>query len=300
MVVYHTAFDLSARSLIPVDITRDPGWIVFARSIASTFLLLVGVGLVLATQQRPQNPALSPPSRADRRRRLPGQPGDLVGRAGCLHLLRHSAPDRAGQRARPALRAVAAELGGGAGGRRRDRAALPLFQPGLRLAAAVVGRACRPPPRQTVDYVPVFPWFGVVLAGIVVGRLFVADFSDSAFARWRPENWAGKAAAWAGRWSLRHLPGPPADPLWAFVGGKPAAVAERNGAPAQFHGSVQPGLPPAGARRHHLQHVLRLHVHQSRRHRPDDACGRWRTSLTDQRSRWDGILAACRPPDSTN
>ena len=51
MVVYHTAFDLSARSLIPVDILRDPAWIVFARSIASTFLLLVGVGLVLATRR---------------------------------------------------------------------------------------------------------------------------------------------------------------------------------------------------------------------------------------------------------
>ncbi len=25
MVVYHTAFDLSDRSLIPVDVTRDPG-----------------------------------------------------------------------------------------------------------------------------------------------------------------------------------------------------------------------------------------------------------------------------------
>jgi uncharacterized membrane protein len=50
MAIYHGAFDLSARSLIPVNVLAEPGWIVFARSIAGSFLVLVGIGLVLATR----------------------------------------------------------------------------------------------------------------------------------------------------------------------------------------------------------------------------------------------------------
>ena len=201
MVVYHTAFDLSARSLLPVDITRDLGWIVFARSIASTFLLLVGVGLVLATQNGLRlQPYL-------RRLGLIAGSACLVSLAtwfiepdvfvffGILHQIALAsvlalpfvlwlpswvvAPVAAGVIALPFLYTS------------------PLFDwPPLWW----VGLSATTP--QTVDYVPVFPWFGVVLAGIVVGRLFVADFRNSAFSRWRPENWAGKAAAWAGRWSL--------------------------------------------------------------------------------------------------
>ncbi len=54
----------------------------------------------------------------------------------------------------------------------------------------------------TVDYVPIFPWFGVVLAGIVVGRLVVAGLLDTPLARWRPTGPAGRAVVWVGRWSL--------------------------------------------------------------------------------------------------
>ena len=79
MVVYHTAFDLSVRRLIPVDVTSNPGWVVFARLIAGTFLALVGVGLVLATRRGLNLDVVPSTPRAGRRRGAAGQSRDLVG-----------------------------------------------------------------------------------------------------------------------------------------------------------------------------------------------------------------------------
>jgi uncharacterized membrane protein len=55
-------------------------------------------------------------------------------------------------------------------------------------------------PPITVDYVPVFPWFGVVLAGVVVGRLLVSH--GGSLWRWRPANIVARGLTRAGRWSL--------------------------------------------------------------------------------------------------
>ena len=48
MVIYHAAWDLSFLGLIETDIRDHTGWILFARAIAASFLVLVGIGLVLA------------------------------------------------------------------------------------------------------------------------------------------------------------------------------------------------------------------------------------------------------------
>ena len=48
MVIYHFSWDLTALQFIATDVTREPGWRLFARSIATSFLILVGIGLVLA------------------------------------------------------------------------------------------------------------------------------------------------------------------------------------------------------------------------------------------------------------
>lgn len=48
MVVYHTAWDLSQLDFIVTDITVSAPWQAFARLIAGSFLVLVGVSLVLA------------------------------------------------------------------------------------------------------------------------------------------------------------------------------------------------------------------------------------------------------------
>src|SRR6185503_12461180 len=47
MVVYHFAWDLADFHLVGWDVAAGPIWRLFARSIASSFLILVGVSLVL-------------------------------------------------------------------------------------------------------------------------------------------------------------------------------------------------------------------------------------------------------------
>jgi hypothetical protein len=51
MVVYHFSWDLSYFGFVSVNVAADPGWKAFARTIAGTFVTLVGVSLVLATRQ---------------------------------------------------------------------------------------------------------------------------------------------------------------------------------------------------------------------------------------------------------
>src|SRR5690606_22149760 len=48
MAIYHLCWDLSYFRFIPVDVGYDPGWVLFARSILFSFMVLVGIGLVLA------------------------------------------------------------------------------------------------------------------------------------------------------------------------------------------------------------------------------------------------------------
>lgn len=198
MVVYHTAFDLSSFRLIATDVPSDLGWKIFARLIAGTFLFLVGVNLTLATRRGIVWPAYF------RRLALIAGAALLVTLGtwwfdpatfvffGILHEIA-----LASVLALPFLRlpspvvaAVAAFV-----------LALPWFftHPIFDWWPLLwVGLQTVPP--VSVDYVPVFPWFGVVLAGVVGGRL-IATYRER-IAAWRP---GGALAGWltvAGRWSL--------------------------------------------------------------------------------------------------
>lgn len=198
MVVYHTAFDLYADRLIATDIFADLGWKTLARATASTFLALVGMGMVLSTR-----------GGFDLQRYL-RRLGLIAGGAAAVSLatwwfdpatfvffgILHEIA-AASVLALPFLwlpSAVAAAAGAGV-------IALPFFfsNPVFDTPALWwVGLSTAPP--VTVDYVPIFPWFGVVLIGIVVGRLVVRH--QATIARFRPRSVLTRALAFGGRHTL--------------------------------------------------------------------------------------------------
>ena len=198
MVAYHIAFDLSSFRLIATDVPSDLGWKIFARLIAGTFLFLVGVNLVLATRH-----GIVWPAYLRRLALIVGaaalvtlgtwwfDPGTFVF-FGILHAIA-----AASVLALPFLRLPGAVVAIAAA----FFLALPwFFANAVFNTPALIWIGLSTVPPVSVDFVPVFPWFGVVLAGIVGGR-FVAEHRDR-IAAWRP---GGRLARWltfAGRWSL--------------------------------------------------------------------------------------------------
>jgi uncharacterized membrane protein len=174
MIIFHGAWDLSQAELISTDISTHQGWQLFARTIAASFLTLVGVSLVLGHGQAA---GLGGFRRAAfvRRWMLVAGAAMLVSLGtwfampdawiffGILHNIALSSLLAVAFLALPwPLIGAAAML----------VLALPfalrssLFDPPW---AIWTGLAKRVP--DSVDFVPLFPWFGCVLLGIVLARL---------------------------------------------------------------------------------------------------------------------------------
>jgi uncharacterized membrane protein len=200
MIMYHFSWDLSFFKLIETNILQVAAWRWFARGIAGSFLLLAGVSLALA--------------HAHGFRKLPFLKRILkVGGAalavtlvtffafpqsyiffGILHCITISSllalPFL---RLHPALILIAA--------------AFCLIVPWLFTSHAFdasylgwLGLGSSDP--VTNDYVPIFPWFGMVLIGVTIGKVFVSQQVTMALARWRSSNPISNALIWAGRKSL--------------------------------------------------------------------------------------------------
>lgn len=200
MAIYHGAWDASHLGLTSVDVVNHPGWRLFARAIATSFLLLVGFSLVLAHGNGIRWQAFL------RRLAVIAAAAATITIAtlfafpqsyiffGILHCIALSS-----LLALPFLRLppVAPAATGIAVVAAPWLVALPLFDlPAL----AFVGLGTQVPVSN--DYVPLFPWSGPVLLGVAAGRLAV----DRGLTAWlrtsRTPGMVERVIAWTGRHSL--------------------------------------------------------------------------------------------------
>lgn len=197
MVAYHLSWDLDFLGFARLELLENPFWLAARTAILGSFLLLVGVGLVLAA------------ARGFDRRRFLRRLGLLAGAAGAVSAVSYAQfPDSPIFFGVLHHIAVASVLGlaflrlpawvnaaiGVAVWALPDLTSVPLFDhPALQW----IGLMTFPP--DSNDYVPLFPWFGIVLWGIALGQLWRGR---GALAAWRPEGAGGRALAWMGRWSL--------------------------------------------------------------------------------------------------
>lgn len=200
MVIYHCSWDLSYYGFLPVDVGYDPGWVLFARSILFSFMALVGVGLVLGHGQGVRWKRFW-------KRTLFIAIGALLITLGTWITFPQSfvyfgvlhAIALFSLLALPFLFTpvwLTALVGGAVIGLHfvyRDA----LFN---NVALSWIGFWDVPP--LTNDLVPLFPWFGVVLAGIVAARLARGSRLEAGLAKIQPRNGAARFLGWMGRWSL--------------------------------------------------------------------------------------------------
>ncbi len=200
MMTYHGAWDVAYLRLVRFDPSGSLPWRLYAHLIAGSFLFLAGVSLVLATRNGFRTvPYL---------RRL----GTILAGAALVSVATYFVMPQgwvyfgilhqialASIIALPFLRLpplvtalVAAFV-----------IALPNFVSSEIFAAPWfwwVGLA--PVVQTSFDYVPVFPWTGVVLAGVAAAKFAVASGLDLRLARWQPQNRLARLLAFGGRHSL--------------------------------------------------------------------------------------------------
>jgi uncharacterized membrane protein len=195
MVAYHFSFDLRYFGLTQWDFYRDPFWLNARTLILSSFLLIAGISMALAQRGGPT------PARFWRHVAMIAACALAVSAAsyllfpeswiwfGVLHAIAASLV-----LARPLVRRPALALAVGAA----MIAAGNLYSSAMfdNRALGWLGFMTAKP--RTEDYVPLFPWTGVLLVGISAGHaLLRAEMRPIAFAtRW--PRWMG----WLGRHSL--------------------------------------------------------------------------------------------------
>lgn len=199
MFVYHFCFDLRYFGVIQQNFNVDPFWLAARTLILSSFLLLVGVSLALATQ---------------RGIRWRGFWRRLELLAGCALLV------SVGSYAMfptswiffGVLHHIALASLLGLAFLRLDWANLPIGLVLILLGAFVklpafdrsalqwIGLMTYKP--VTEDYVPLLPWFGVVLLGIFAGRRFLDQSSFALARRWARAGHVVRFLTFAGRHSL--------------------------------------------------------------------------------------------------
>jgi len=199
MIAYHFCFDLNYYRVLSIDFNNAPFWLGARAFIVSLFLLLVGVSLHLATRRGLNWP------RYLRRLGLLIAAAALVSAAsyqmfpqtfiyfGILHFI-----------ALASLLGLAftrfywLNLCAGLGA---ITAGLLYHNPAFdsRMRGWIGFMTFKPP---TEDYVPLLPWFGVVLIGMFLGRWLFGRDPIPSLLRWQATAKGSRLLAFGGRHSL--------------------------------------------------------------------------------------------------
>ena len=196
MVIYHSAWFASDYGLIDLDISHSLPWRIFQKSIASTFFILVGVGLSLAVQL-----SLSPRRYLRRLAKIVGCAAVVTATSAVLDPARLTTFGILHAIAVCSVLALPAAMGPGwlavllglpmiaAGAMVRH----PLFD---HPALGWVGLSTTVAP--TFDHQPLLPWLGVVLLGVALGE----RLPRLSISRWAGSGRLPRWLARAGRHSL--------------------------------------------------------------------------------------------------
>ena len=200
VVLFHIGWDLDFSGLLPGNLSRHPAWLLFGRSLAGTFMVLVGVSLALAHGSRIRwRPffnrlwvivAAAVAISAATRLVFP----EAFIYFGILHAIAAASLIGVFFVPLPAL----TSFGAGAA-----MLIFPsLFSDSLFDARwlAWIGFAETPPISN--DYVPIFPWAGLTLMGLGLTKAGIARGYDTWFLKHEPAGPTVMALGWLGRHSL--------------------------------------------------------------------------------------------------
>lgn len=179
MIIFHIFFDLHAFYGLPIDPDTAPWLIVFGDIAKNLFLLLVGISFVISYDRQVQRGA----TRKDIRRKFIPRGLRIIGygiiitivtylfdaqtyvRFGILHLIGVSIlllPFFVRIRWNTPVALICIALG-------------PLVASQSVSTSLLLPFGLMYPGFMSIDYFPLFPWFGVVLIGLVVGRFVYID-----------------------------------------------------------------------------------------------------------------------------
>jgi len=199
MFVFHFSYDLNFFGYVQINFLEEPFWANFRRVIVSSFLLLVGISIVLANRQKLNIQKFT------RRLIL------LIGYAALVSLGSYFMfPESYIYFGILHFIAVASVLG---------LFFRKFYWLNLVLGSVLVlldslysnvffnapsinwlGLMTYLP--HTEDYVPLIPWFGVVLIGMFIGKTLFADNNTPTWLAWNATNPITKTLAFGGRHSL--------------------------------------------------------------------------------------------------
>lgn len=200
MAIYHFTFDLEMFGYLAPGTAVTGGWAIFARTIAGSFLFLVGVGLYIGhgagIRWRPFLRRLAVIAAAaalitaGTRYAMP----DNYIFFGILHSIAVASLFGLLFLRLPALVTLAAAAA--------VVFAKPYLQNGWFDAPILAGLGLTTWPVRSADFVPVFPWFAATLAGIGVARIMGKAGLLRRLSQTGEASKAQRIAAWPGRHSL--------------------------------------------------------------------------------------------------